>query len=90
MADLCKRKLENEKTYLLGVCVCLCVCVCVCVTTQSLKLCVTRPVVHLCSVGASHTSHISNDFTQTVTANNGRETTLPTRLPRRPRIHIRN
>ncbi len=31
-----------------------------CVTTQCLTLCVTRlwPVIHLCSVGASHTSEI--------------------------------
>lgn len=39
----------------------------------SLKLCVTWPVVHLCSVGSSHTSHLWNDLTQTVTSNNGWE-----------------
>lgn len=63
-----------------------------CVTTQSLTLCVTClwPVVHLCSVGASHTSHLWNYLTKTVTTNNGGETTLPTLLPCRPRVHIRN
>lgn len=61
-----------------------------CVTTQPLKLCVTCvwPVVHLCSVGASHTSHLW--YYLTVTTNNGGETTLPTLLPCRPRVHIRN
>lgn len=38
-------------------------------------------VLHLCSVGASHASHLWYYLTQTVTTNNGGATTLPTLQP---------
>lgn len=47
---------ENIKSCING-----CISCWMCANTQSLKLCVTCvvwPVVHLCSVGASHTSHL--------------------------------
>lgn len=61
------------------------------VTTQSLKLCVTWPVVHLCGVGASHTSHLLILFDSDCDYKQwGGETTRPTLLPCRPQVHIRN
>lgn len=63
------------------------------VTTRSLKLCVTCvwPAVHLCSVGASHTSLLLVLFEPHCDHKQwGGETTLPTELAGRPRVHIRD